>query len=91
MNGTQQKKQIDGIGLDGMYQVTLYNDDHNTCEHVIASLMRIFGHSYAMSMKLMMEAHTSGKTIAQVEGKGDALRHMSQLHNAGLSATVERI
>ena len=81
----------DGLGLDGQCQVVLYNDNVNTCEHVVKCLMRIFGHSFEMAKKLMWEAHNQGRTIAQVEEKEQAVLHKQQLASAGLTAEVEGI
>jgi ATP-dependent Clp protease adapter protein ClpS len=80
-----------GSGIDGSYQVILYNDSRNTCDHVVSCLMSIFGHSHAMAMKIMLEAHTSGRTIAQVEGQIEAIHHVIQLTQAGLQAKSEKI
>jgi len=86
-----EKKTSSGYGFDGSHQVVLFNDDHNSCEYVIACLMSVFGHSVEMATKLMLEAHRKGKTIAQVERREDAMRHVSQLIAFGLNAIVELI
>jgi ATP-dependent Clp protease adapter protein ClpS len=80
-----------GIGLGGPFQVVLHNDNHNTGDHVMQCLMSIFGHSRDLAMKLMMEAHNSGKTIAQVEDYDSAMQHANQLMQAGLIAEAEPI
>lgn len=33
------------VGLSGMWQVDLFNDDHTYAGHVVACLMRVFGHN----------------------------------------------
>lgn len=81
----------DGSGTGDQCQVVLYNDDHNTCEHVVRSLMKVFGHSFEMAKKLMLEAHHKGKTIAQVEDREKAMEHAKQLQGAGLRVEVETI
>jgi ATP-dependent Clp protease adapter protein ClpS len=58
---------------------------------VMQCLMSIFGHSRDMAMKLMMEAHNSGRTIAQVEDYDSAMQHANQLMQAGLIAEAEPI
>lgn len=79
------------INVDDVYQVILYNDDYNTCEYVVSCLMNVFGHSYGMAVKLMSDAHNTGKTIAQVESKSEAMKHLAQLTKLGLMATVSKI
>jgi ATP-dependent Clp protease adapter protein ClpS len=86
---TTLDKQDIGTGF-GDYQVIIYNDSHNTCIHVIMCLISVFGHSFELAKKIMMEAHRRGKAIAQVEGRDDAVRHCSQLIAFGITAKVEK-
>ena len=73
------------------YQVVLHNDDHNTMEWVIECLWRVFGHSEALAVKIMLEAHRCGRAIAEVEAESDARKHTDQLIAAGLSVTLEKL
>jgi ATP-dependent Clp protease adaptor protein ClpS len=77
--------------LEDMYQVILHNDDHNTAEHVVQCLMRVFGHNEQLATKIMLEAHTTGKAVAEVEGETEARLHRDQLQSFGLTATVEKV
>lgn len=79
-----------GPGFAGSWQVILFNDEHNTCDYVAQCLMTIFGHSFEMAKKLMLEAHQKGKTIAQVEGQIEAIAHAGQLRAAGLRSQIEK-
>lgn len=72
-------------------QVVLYNDNHNSMEHVVSCLMSVFGHPKQLAEKLMMEAHRSGRTIAQVEECPKAVEHAKQLASKGLRAEVESL
>ena len=85
-------KGIDGdLDLEGMCQVVLYNDDVNSFDHVVRCLMVVFGHPIELSSKLAMDAHTSGRTIAEVEDANKAIKHKEQLISFGLTAEVEKI
>ena len=77
--------------LEDMYQVVLHNDDYNTMEHVVLCLMRVFGHSEQLAVKVMLEAHEKGKAIAEVEAETPAKLHRDQLQSFSLSATVEKV
>ena len=89
---TTEKVYKQGLpSLEGMAQVVLYNDDHNTFPHVIAALMTVFHHTIQIAMKLAVEAHKSGRTIAEVESKSEAIFHKEQLVSYGLTAEVEPI
>jgi ATP-dependent Clp protease adaptor protein ClpS len=76
--------------LEDMYEVILHNDDWNTMDHVIMSLVRVFGHSHQLAAKIMMEAHDIGSAVAEVEGETQAKLHRDQLQSYGLSATVQK-
>ena len=91
---TTAKPDVDediSAGLDGMYEVILYNDDHNTVEHVVKCLMVVFGHGLRLAAKIMAEAHRKGRAIAEVEGREPAMLHREQLQSYGLTASVEKI
>lgn len=88
---TPKKGTDNDLSLEGMCQVVLYNDDVNSFDHVVESLMVVFGHTVELSVKLAMEAHTSGRTIAEVENASRAIAHKEQLISLGLTAEVERI
>ena len=85
-----QKNGRDGA-VDGLAQVVLFNDAHNEAGYVASCLMRIFGHSGPLAEKIMLEAHTRGRAIAEVEGMEDARRHCAALQEAGLGASVEAV
>ncbi len=82
----------EGIGLDtgleGQWQVILWNDDVNEMGHVVRALMSVFGHNRQMAAKIMMDAHRNGRTVAEVEDREKARRHRDILQN-GWGLTVE--
>ena len=80
-----------GTDLGGDWQVVLFNDDVNEAGRVVTILMRVFGHPRALARKIMLEAHKTGRAIAQVEAESPAREHAKQLHAHRLQATVERI
>ena len=79
------------LDCERLCQVVLFNDDVNTCEHVVTCLMRIFKHPAALAVKIMLEAHLKGRAIAEVEARTPALQHAAALHREGLGARVEEI
>ncbi len=78
-----------GIGWDS--QVVLWNDDVNFIEHVILSLMEVFGHGQAMAEKIAIEAHRRGRAIGEVESREKAEQHAAELRRRNLRATVEDV
>jgi ATP-dependent Clp protease adaptor protein ClpS len=88
----RRKAGADARGqLEDMCQVVLFNDDHNTMEHVVECLMRVFGHPTELAGKIMLEAHERGRAVAEVEGRTEAAKHRDQLVSFGLTATVETL
>jgi ATP-dependent Clp protease adapter protein ClpS len=77
--------------LEDMYEVVLWNDEHNEAFFVVNCLMQVFSHDSKMALKIMLEAHRNGKAIAEVEGSEQANLHREQLLSFGLTATVEKI
>ena len=77
--------------LEETWQVILHNDDRNSMDHVVRTLMRVFGHGEDLAAKIMLEAHDSGRAIAEVEAESPARLHRDQLQSYGLVATLERI
>jgi ATP-dependent Clp protease adapter protein ClpS len=76
---------------ESFFQVVLHNDDHNEAGYVARCLMRVFAHEQTLAVKIMMEAHTKGKSIAEVEAESPAVKHKDQLRSLGLIATVEKV
>jgi ATP-dependent Clp protease adapter protein ClpS len=76
---------------EDMCQVVLFNDEHNTAVHVVRCLRRVFGHPEALAVKIMIEAHETGRAIAEVEAETPARLHKKQLQSFGLTVEVERI
>lgn len=83
---------LDSNGTSGWdTQVILFNDDVNTFDHVIASLMSVFGHPEPLAETIAYEAHNTGRAIAEVEPRPDAEKHAAALRSLGLQAAVESV
>jgi ATP-dependent Clp protease adaptor protein ClpS len=77
--------------MSDLWQVTLFNDDVNSFEHVVISLMKVFGHTSDLAIKITIDAHKNGKSVAEVEEENHANRHKQQLQSLGLTASIEII
>jgi len=75
--------------LEPMFRVLLHNDDVNSMEHVIRSLVQVFGFNLQEAVPIMMEAHSTGVALCKVESKSEAELHREQLQALSLTATVE--
>jgi ATP-dependent Clp protease adaptor protein ClpS len=72
-----------------MYKVLLHNDDHNSMEHVIKVLMRVFQFELSVCEQIMMEAHQNGIALCTVEPFEKAEHHRDQLESFSLLSTIE--
>ncbi len=72
-----------------MYRVLLHNDDHNSMEHVIKVLMRVFRFELGVCERIMMEAHQNGIALCTVEPLEKAEHHRDQLVSFSLLSTIE--
>jgi ATP-dependent Clp protease adaptor protein ClpS len=72
-----------------MYKVLLHNDDHNSMEHVIKALRRVFQFELSVCEQIMMEAHQNGIALCTVEPLEKAEHHRDQLESFSLISTIE--
>jgi Uncharacterized conserved protein len=73
--------------IDGRFLI-LYNDDVNTFDYVIDSLIEVCGHEPEQAAQCAMITHFKGKCDVK-KGSFDYLRPMKQeLINRNLSATI---
>jgi len=72
-----------------LYKVLLHNDDHNSMEHVIKALMRVFKFELRLCERIMMEAHRNGLALCTVEPLEKAEHHRDQLNSFSLISTIE--
>ncbi len=71
------------------YRVLLHNDDQNTMDHVVESLIRVFGFDRARSERIMREAHEQGTALCTIEPLEQAELHRDRLRSFSLIATIE--
>lgn len=69
-------------------EIVMYNDDVNTFEHVIETLIRICGHTPIQAEQCSLIVHYNGKCTVKT-GEYDKLKiQCSGLLEAGLSAEI---
>ncbi len=73
-----------------LYRVLLHNDDTNTMDHVVRSLMKVFRFEKAESERIMLEAHRSGVALCIIEPLEQAEFHRDQLRSYSLIASLEQ-
>jgi ATP-dependent Clp protease adaptor protein ClpS len=72
------------------YRVLLHNDDYNSMEHVVASLMEVVnGMTQPQAVDIMMEAHTNGIALVITCVQEHAEFYCEGLRSKGLTSTIE--
>ncbi len=73
------------------YAVILHNDDHNTTDWVVASLLRCVPEiDPERAVAIMWEAHTQGEALVLTCPLERAELYRDRLRSRGLTATVRR-
>jgi ATP-dependent Clp protease adaptor protein ClpS len=77
--------------IESPYQLIVWNDDVNTFEWVIETLVEVCNHSYEQAEQCAYLIHFKGK-YAVKEGSFDYLKPMCDaITERGISATVETV
>ncbi len=80
---------LDDVALEFSYQLIVYNDDVNTFDWVIESLMKICDHTYEQATQCSLFIHYKGQCAVK---HGDELKLIPMkdaLLDRGISASVE--
>jgi ATP-dependent Clp protease adaptor protein ClpS len=72
-----------------LFKVLLHNDDHNSMEHVITALLRVFHFDFKICEQIMMEAHQKGIALCTIEPLEKAEYHRDRLISCSLTSTIE--
>ncbi|MEA5582283.1 ATP-dependent Clp protease adapter ClpS [Nodularia harveyana UHCC-0300] len=72
------------------YRVLIHNDDYNSMEHVVQSLLTtVSSLTQPQAVSIMMEAHTSGLALVITCEQEHAEFYCETLKGHGLSSTIE--
>ena len=72
------------------YRVLLHNDDFNSMEYVVQTLMQtVAGLTQPQAVNIMMEAHNSGIALVITCALEHAEFYCETLKNHGLTSTIE--
>jgi ATP-dependent Clp protease adaptor protein ClpS len=67
----------------------VYNDDVNTFDHVIATLIKVCGHSAEQAEQCTLLIHYKGKCTVKVGSYEELAAMCTALHDKDLSANIE--
>ncbi len=72
------------------YRVLLHNDDYNSMEYVVQTLMKtVPSITQPQAVSIMMEAHNNGMALVITCAQEHAEFYSETLNNHGLSSTIE--
>lgn len=71
------------------YRVILHNDDVNTFEHVIRTILKLTPLKESEAVARTVEAHESGSSVLLVTHKERAELYVEQFASRGLTVTCE--
>ncbi len=72
------------------YRVLLHNDDFNSMEYVVQTLMQtVAGMTQPQAVNIMMEAHSNGMALVITCALEHAEFYCETLRNHGLTSTIE--
>lgn len=70
-------------------EIIIYNDDVNTFDHVIDTLMRVCSHTSEQAEQCSLIIHYKGKCTVKTGSYDELKPQCSQLLEAGLSAEIQ--
>jgi len=70
------------------HEIVLYNDDHNTFDHVIESLIAACDHTAEQAEQCAVLVHYKGQCTVKTGAFTDLKPRCSKLLDAGLSAEI---
>lgn len=73
---------------DNTYEIVLFNDDHNTFDHVIDTLIMVCEHTAEQAEQCSILVHYKGKCTVKTGGFKELKPKCSKLLDAGLSAEI---
>ncbi|MBS4041872.1 MAG: ATP-dependent Clp protease adaptor ClpS [Flavobacteriales bacterium] len=74
--------------LDTPNEIVLYNDDVNTFDHVIETLVRVCDHTWEQAEQCSIIVHYKGKCTVKTGAMEELKAQCTQLLEAGLSAEI---
>ncbi len=78
------------MGFIPPWRVMLHNDDHNSMDHVVVSLMGSIPQlTIERAAEIMLAAHNDGQASVIVCPKEHAELYRDRLEGCGLTATIE--
>ena len=79
-------KTVEKVSLNN--EIVLFNDDVNTFDHVIETLIRVCNHDAIQAEQCALLVHYKGKCVVKTGVLSELIAPCSSLLEAGLSAEI---
>lgn len=87
-----REKQLEDVLLEeetaDLNEIVLFNDDVNTFDHVISTLVEVCGHSIEQAEQCSLIVHYKGKCTVKTGEYSELEPRCTKLLEAGLSAEI---
>ncbi len=87
-----REKQLEDVlleeGTADLNEIVLFNDDVNTFDHVISTLVEVCGHSFEQAEQCSLIVHYNGKCTVKTGEYSELRPRCTKLLEAGLSAEI---
>ena len=86
-----QEKVLESVSVEELISlnIVLFNDDVNTFDHVIDTLIRVCDHTAEQAEQCAILVHYTGKCTVKTGSYNDLKPQCSSLLDAGLSAEIQ--
>lgn len=90
MSGQEQFQEELAVAEEEAFEheLVLFNDDVNTFDHVIETLIAVCDHSPEQAEQCSLIVHFNGKCTVKSGSMDDLKPRCTRLHQAGLSAEI---
>ena len=93
LNMSTKEKVLEEVlveeGITGNSEIVLFNDDVNTFDHVIDTLIRVCKHTNEQAEQCAILVHYKGKCTVKTGTYDELKPQCTQLLEAGLSAEIQ--
>ena len=83
-----KKEQGQSLSKSDYHEIILYNDDINTCDHVIDILIKVCDHSATQAEQCALSVHYKGKCSVKSGTLFDLKPRVKQMIEANLTAEI---
>jgi len=87
-----REKQLEDVlleeGTADLNEIVLFNDNVNTFDHVISTLVEVCGHSFEQAEQCSLIVHYKGKCTVKTGEYSELEPRCTKLLEAGLSAEI---